>query len=529
MRRRAGGKAFRSMRWRTLWLLLLTVVAGAALSPAPARAVGPPVVSDVTPDTGLAGTVVTIAGEHFTGATSVTFGGRGASFTVDNDRSIRATTPLLATAGVVGIVVTSPDGASADTSADDFSFVVPSLTFGGTSGLSLSEGGDPTVYTVALSMRPTGPVTVSISGSEDITIAPHTLTFSSGDYATPKQVTLRAVDDPGRARTHTSVITHTVSGGGYDASGRHRLSVTIVGDDRFVIIVTESAGSTELIEGGGPDFLSLRLAGNPGSEATVTVTPDDHLRVSTSTFRFDASNWSNRVEFAVFAVDDDDPEGDHTGVLTFTLEGGSLRAPPLEITVSIADDHSPAVLITESDGATAVAEAGGHDTYTVALRRRPPGPVTVAILPDDELRVSPTRVLFHPRDWAQPRTILVEAVDDDVDEGQHHHHIHHLATGAGLGAVSLSVTITDNDTPGAELPLAAGLSLVGWFGAPTTARAIIDGNPDIGRIWIWDQVNGWRGDSRALPSGLRRDIPIARGDGFWLFASEPTTLNVPLP
>ena len=123
----------------------------------------------------------------------------------------------------------------------------------------------------------------------------------------------------------------------------------------------------------------------------------------------------------------------------------------------------------------------------------------------------------------------MEAVDDDVDEGQHHHHIHHLATGAGLGAVSLSVTITDNDTPGAELPLAAGLSLVGWFGLPTTARAIIDGNPDIETIWIWNQADGWRVDSRALPTALRADIAIVRGDAFWLRASADTQLAVPLP
>ena len=79
------------------------------------------------------------------------------------------------------------------------------------------------------------------------------------------------------------------------------------------------------------------------------------------------------------------------------------------------------------------------------------------------------------------------------------------------------------------LPLTTGLSLIGWFGAPTTARAILDGNPDIVRIWIWDQVDGWRGDSPKLPPGLRRDIPIARGAGIWVVAAADTDLVVPLP
>ena len=79
------------------------------------------------------------------------------------------------------------------------------------------------------------------------------------------------------------------------------------------------------------------------------------------------------------------------------------------------------------------------------------------------------------------------------------------------------------------LPLPAGFSLVGWFGTLTTARAIIDGNPDIVRIWHWDQVDGWRLDSRDLPPRLRVDIPIALGDGFWVVTSAATDLFVPLP
>ena len=533
MPRRAGGKAIRSMRWRALLLLIGAVLAGAALSPAAVRAVGPPVVTGVTPDTGLAGTVVTITGEHFTGATAVTFDRRRADFTVLNDRAIEATVPTVSRAGLIDIVVTSPDGVSADTGVDAFTYVVPSLTFGGVAGLRLSERGAAAIYTVALSERPTGPVTLSISAGSSIDVSPDTLRFSGADYATPKPVTLRVRGDPAPAGTRDVVITHTGTGGGYTGSGNHPLSVSIIGDDRFTIIVTHSAGSTELIEGGRPDFVSLRLSANPGGDATLTITPDDQLTVSSAALHFDSSNWNSLVEFAVFAVADDNPEGDHTGVLTFTLEGVTRKAAPVELTVSIADEHSPAVRITESDGGTAVAEDGGHDTYTVALRRRPAAPVTVSIQPEDDLRVSPVRIVFRTDDWAQPRTVLVEAIDDDLDEGEHVHHIHHIATGGGLdtfAAVTLDVTITDNDHLNqALIPLAAGFSMVGWFGTPTSSHAIIAGNPAILRIWIWDRVNGWRLDARTLPPRLRADIAIARGAAFWVVTSADTDLVVPLP
>ncbi len=530
MRRRVGWKALRTMRWRSLLPLLLTVAAVAALAPSPARAVGPPVVTGVSPDTGLAGAVVTITGQHFTGATSVTFDRRRADFTVVNDRTIEATVPILTGAGVAAIVVTSPDGASAHAGGDEFTYVVPSLTFGGVAGLRLTEGGAASVYTVALSMRPTGPVTVSIYGTQHISATPSALTFTGADYATPKLVTLRARDDPARASARDVVITHTATGGGYTGSGDHPLSVSIIGDDSFTIIVTHSGGSTELVEGGRPDFVTLRLSADPGGDATVTVTPDGELRTSGSEFRFNSDNWRSLVEFAVFAVEDNDPEGDHTGVLTFTLKTGPRSTPAVEVSIPIADEHSPAVHVTESDGGTAVAEDGGHDSYTVALRRRPSAPVTVAIQPDEDLRVSPTRIVFHPSDWAQPRTVLVEAVDDDLDEGEHVHHIHHIATGVGLGIVSLNVTITDNDhLSQALIPLAAGFSLVGWFGTPTTAGAIIEGNPSVVRIWAWDPVHGWRVDGRDIPPRLRRDIAIARGAAFWVVAAADTDLVVPLP
>ncbi|MGH3798231.1 MAG: IPT/TIG domain-containing protein, partial [Pseudonocardiaceae bacterium] len=75
-----------------------------------------PVVTTLIPDTGPAagGTSVTIAGDNFTGATSVTFGGIPAtSFTVDAATQITATAPAHAV-GPAQVVVTTPSGTSTD-------------------------------------------------------------------------------------------------------------------------------------------------------------------------------------------------------------------------------------------------------------------------------------------------------------------------------------------------------------------------------------------------------------------------------
>ncbi|GAA3048724.1 hypothetical protein GCM10010464_11220 [Pseudonocardia yunnanensis] len=73
-----------------------------------------PIVSSVVPSSGptTGGTVVTITGSGFTGATAVTFGGTPAtSFMVNSATQITATTPVHA-AGTAPVVVTTPSGSS---------------------------------------------------------------------------------------------------------------------------------------------------------------------------------------------------------------------------------------------------------------------------------------------------------------------------------------------------------------------------------------------------------------------------------
>jgi type II secretory pathway pseudopilin PulG len=79
-------------------------------------------IASFTPLTGPAGTVVTIVGQHFTGATAVKFNGTAAtSFTVVSDTQITATVPGTATSGPIS--VTSPGGTA--TSAVSFAVASP--------------------------------------------------------------------------------------------------------------------------------------------------------------------------------------------------------------------------------------------------------------------------------------------------------------------------------------------------------------------------------------------------------------------
>jgi IPT/TIG domain-containing protein len=84
---------------------------------------GAPTVTGIAPTSGSSsgGTVVTITGCGFTGATSVHFGANAATgVTVTNDSTVMATSP--AGAGTVHVDVTTPAGTSAHTAADQFTY-----------------------------------------------------------------------------------------------------------------------------------------------------------------------------------------------------------------------------------------------------------------------------------------------------------------------------------------------------------------------------------------------------------------------
>jgi len=79
-------------------------------------------ISGFSPTNGAPGTVVTVTGSGFTGATGVRFGAKAAkSFTVVSDTEITAVSPAHA-AGTVGIRVTTPGGVSPAVAADRYTY-----------------------------------------------------------------------------------------------------------------------------------------------------------------------------------------------------------------------------------------------------------------------------------------------------------------------------------------------------------------------------------------------------------------------
>lgn len=90
-----------------------------------------PQIKSFTHTTGVVGTSVTITGISLTQATSVTIGGKAASFTVNSDAQVTATVPAGAKTGQK-ITITTPGGIATSTAA--FTVVPSVLSFSPTSG-----------------------------------------------------------------------------------------------------------------------------------------------------------------------------------------------------------------------------------------------------------------------------------------------------------------------------------------------------------------------------------------------------------
>ncbi len=79
-----------------------------------------PTVGSITPNTAVPGTIVTIYGTGFSGATAVYFGDISVPFTIISDTEITAISPSGADGTVMHVLVTNAYGTSLETAADDF-------------------------------------------------------------------------------------------------------------------------------------------------------------------------------------------------------------------------------------------------------------------------------------------------------------------------------------------------------------------------------------------------------------------------
>ena len=345
----------------------------------------------------------------------------------------------------------------------------------------VTEGGATDTYTVVLGEVPSGTVTITVGLSSQVSVSSSTLTFSTIDWATPQQVTVTAIDDAIGEGSHSAVITHSASGGGYDAVAISSVVASITDDDPPSISVAEPGGTTQVIEGGLPDTYQLNLDSEPtGATVVVTIQHDPQVFVSPEGFVVLKANWQAALVVTITAVDDSVVEGLQTSTISHSASGGGYDGATVsDVTVSLTDNDVAGVTITLSDGATGVTEGGGSDSYDVVLDAEPFEQVLISLAPDAEVNVTPSALIFQPGNWDTARSVVVTAVDDSNVEGDHFGNVAHTAFGGAydsVGIAGVSVAISDNDG-NVSVSQSAGATLVTEGGTADGYSIVLDAEP----------------------------------------------------
>jgi len=281
-------------------LAAATLLVRAATPATPAA----PRVSALSPGSGptSGGTVVTITGSDFTGASAVSFGATPATtFTVVSATQITATSPAQAV-GSVDVRVTTAAGTSANTAADDFSYTQSSTT-PATPTITTWPNASDIILGEALSESTLSGGSASVPGSFAFA-APSTIPADAGSYSasvifTPTDtaayttvtgavtVTVTATDTPpdeaptvygiapsdGLVEGGTSV---TILGSGFSGAtgvsfGSAAAGFTVVSDTE----ITAVAPATSLQAGRPRQTVSVSVVNPAGASADTSA--DDYL------------------------------------------------------------------------------------------------------------------------------------------------------------------------------------------------------------------------------------------------------------
>lgn len=365
----------------------------------------------------------------------------------------------------------------------------PTITIAQTGGFTLVDEGSSTsdTFSVVVSEAPTSDVVIHVgagvpvlgthqvlftSATTTTATGTATLTFTSSNYFVAQTVTVTAFDDSVGEGRHTAVITARVESGPFGFLGVVATSFTAeITDNDKALLLGDTAGSTDVAEGGVTDSYSVSLSMQP--TGTVFVEPFNvssaQMTFSPASLSFSSTNFNVPQVITVTAVDDSAIEGYHTGLIGHTVTNyfntNREQAAPTSLTANISDNDSR-VSITETGGGTTVREGGAiTDTYTIVLLTAPTGHVSVTIgdgmylwqdVPSGTnygnshdvtfttagttTATSTVTLTFTPSNFATAQVVTVTAFDDAIKEGVEKIAItHHVRSVTNTGGTTTSV------------------------------------------------------------------------------------------
>ena len=383
--------------------------------------------------------------------------------------------------------------------------------------ITTSEDGTNASFTARLTSRPTGPVAVTWTGSDETeaVLNAATLEFDETNWSTPQILSVAGVDDEFADGDQDYTVTVSTVSAATDAkyaalpnSQTPEVAGTNTDDDEVGLVVTNQE-DLRVSEDGATDTVEIRLRSRPTSDVTVDLDGAGQLTLDSIQLIFAPEDWDTPQTVVLGAVDDFVAEGEQVVNLTGTATSSDAGYDGLNLPqtpVTITDNDSEGWRVNEGvDRETRVQEGGATDEIRYALNSIPSGPVSVSVDPGDELDLGagagvPVVLEYGVADWNVEQGITVQAVDDNFIEGDHGDTLTYSFTSSdtgydGLVVPATNVTIEDNDTAGftitpvADERLGEADTSVGGYTVTLTARPrsdvvlnVISGDPSSLRV-----------------------------------------------
>jgi hypothetical protein len=245
-----------------------------------------------------------------------------------------------------------------------------------TSGNTTTEASGTVRAQFRLLSQPTADVTIplSLSDTSEATlggVTSITITPANWDQPQNNEVVITGVDDD----LTDGDVTYTLQTGaptsadaGYSALGASDIADTLLvnqDNDTAGVTVSETGGSTNVMEGGSTDSFTVVLNSQPasGNVVVVDLQPDSQVDLGNgpgvaTQLTFTNANWNVPQSVIVAATDDTAIEGAHTGLIATsidpsTTESSYLSVDPADVTAHITDNDD------DNDGIAAAVEDAG--------------------------------------------------------------------------------------------------------------------------------------------------------------------------
>jgi uncharacterized repeat protein (TIGR01451 family) len=220
----------------------------------------------------------------------------------------------------------------------------------------VAEGGASDTYTVVLTSEPTANVTVVLSTTAQLGLAPSGLTFNPANWNVAQTVTVSATDDGVVEGAHSAAIMQSTSSSDLNYSGIAVATVNVEISDNDSAVVGFDPVIVSRAEGSSPMAFTVTLSNPVASGVTLnlntavgTALAADFTPIVNGTVSFPASSTTPQSVNVVIisdALDEDDE------TFTLTLSGltavGSVSLGANVATGTIVDDDLPPVISISS-------------------------------------------------------------------------------------------------------------------------------------------------------------------------------------